>query len=276
MANLLSANLLRLWRSKSFWGSMGVSLGMAIFMVLDDYRSAQQFGRAAAPDSELFKYAVFIGFLAGELIPLFFGTEYSDGAIRNKLVVGHSRIAIYFANFITSFAACLLCSAAYILGCVGLGIPLLGRFSQPLALLLTALLGVLLMTAAFCAVFNFVTMNCSRKSNAVMVCLLGTFLILIAAIYLYQRLDAPEFIEGYTLIIEGQVTHTDAAPNPQFLQGMEREVFQFAYDLLPTGQSLQYGSLTFTDPARLMGLSAAVTAVFSAAGCALFRRKDLK
>ena len=65
-------------------------------------------------------------------------------------------------------------------------------------------------------------------------------------------------------------------PNPHYLTGLEREVYQFLYDLLPTGQSLQYTTLGFTDPAKLMGLSALVAAVFSAAGAALFRRKDLK
>ena len=65
-------------------------------------------------------------------------------------------------------------------------------------------------------------------------------------------------------------------PNPMYLRGMERAVYQFLYDLLPTGQSVQYTTLGFTDPLRLMGLSALVAAVFSAAGAALFQRKDLK
>lgn len=255
---------------------MGVSFGMAIFMVVDDYRSAQEFGWATSLDSELFKYAAFIGILAGELIPLFFGTEYSDGAIRNKLIVGQSRLSIYFANLITGFAACVLCSAAYILGCVGLGIPLLGWFTQSPALLFTALLGALLMTAAFCAVFTFVTMNCSKKSTSVVICLLGVFAAFIGAIVIHSMLEAPEFIPGYELSIGGQIVSAVQEPNPNYLAGAKRELYQFIFDLLPTGQSIQYCALLFVDPLRLMRLAAAVTAVFSAAGCVLFRRKDLK
>ena len=174
MIKLLSANFLRLRKNNAFWGSMGVSLGMGLLMVVDSWRSAQESGGAWAStvDAELFKYAAFIGILAAELIPLFLGTEYSDGAIRNKMVVGHSRLSIYFANLITGYTSCLLCSAAYMLGCVALGVPLLGWFTQPPALLLTALAGSLLMTAAFCAIFTFVAMNCAKKSTSVVICLL--------------------------------------------------------------------------------------------------------
>ena len=278
MRNLLSANLLRLWRNKAFWASMGVSLGMGLFMVVDSWRSAQESGGAWAStvDAELFKYAAFIGILAAELIPLFFGTEYSDGAIRNKLIVGQSRLSIYYANLISGFAACVLCSAAYMLGCVALGIPLLGWFSQPPALLLTALAGSLLMTAAFCAIFTFVTMNVSRKSTSVVICLLGTFAAFIGAIVIHSMLEAPEFIGGYELSMAGQVISAPPEPNPNYLTGTKRALYQFIFDLLPSGQSVQYCSLVFPDPLRLMGLSAAVTAVFSAAGAALFRRKDLR
>lgn len=278
MTRLLGANFLRLWKNKAFWASMGASLGIGLFMVVDSWRSAQASGGAWASsvDAELFKYAAFIGILAAALIPLFFGTEYSEGAIRNKLIVGQSRAAIYFANLITGFSSCILCSVAYLLGCVALGIPLLGWFTQPSALLLTALTGSLLMTAAFCAIFTFVTMNCARKSTAVVICLLGAFAAFIGAIVLHSMLEAPEFIQGYELSVGGQVVSTPTEPNPNYLTGTKRAVYQFIFDLLPSGQSVQYCSLQISDPVKLMALSAGVTAVFTAAGAALFRRKDLK
>ena len=278
MTNLLSANFLRLWKNKTFWASMGVSLGMGLFMVVDSWRSAQVSGGAwsSSVDAELFKYAAFIGILAAEFIPLFFGTEYSDGTIRNKLIAGRSRVTIYFINLLSGFVTCALCSAAYILGCIALGIPLLGWFTQPPALLLTALAGCLFMTAAFCAIFTFVTMNCSRKSTAVVICLLGAFAAFIGAIVIHSMLEAPEFIQGYELSVGGQVVSAPMEPNPNYLTGAKRELYQFIFDLLPSGQSVQYCSLQFGDPIRLMGLAATVTAVFTAAGAALFRRKDLK
>ena len=276
MRDLLSANLLRLKKNNAFWGAMGVSFGLALATVIDVYRVAQAFGGTTSVDAELFKYAAFIGILAAELIPLFFGTEYSNGAIRNKLIVGQSRLSIYFANLITGFAACVLCSAAYMLGCMALGIPLLGWFTQPPALLFTALIGSLLMTAAFCAIFTFVTMNCAKKSTSVVICLLGTFAAFIWALVIHSMLEAPEFIQGYEMSVNGQVVNAVPEPNPNHLTGLKREVYQFLFDLLPSGQSIQYCSLVLSDPVRLMGLAAAVCVVFTGAGAALFRRKDLK
>lgn len=276
MRDLLSANLLRLKKNYAFWGAMGVSFGLALATVIDVYRVAQTFGGTTSVDAELFKYAAFIGILAAELIPLFFGTEYSNGAIRNKLIVGQSRLSIYFANLITGFAACVLCSAAYMLGCMALGIPLLGWFTQPPALLFTALIGSLLMMAAFCAIFTFVTMNCAKKSTSVAICLLGTFAAFIWAFVIHSMLEAPEFIQGYEMSVNGQVVNAVPEPNPNHLTGLKREVYQFLFDLLPSGQSIQYCSLVLSDPVRLMGLAAAVCVVFTGAGAALFRRKDLK
>ena len=49
-----------------------------------------------------------MGLVAAILTSMFIGSEYSDGTIRNKLVVGHSRMRIYLANLIVCSVACVL------------------------------------------------------------------------------------------------------------------------------------------------------------------------
>lgn len=286
MTRLLSANFLRLWRNKAFWASLAVCVVLGAGAALGEFRFQVSSGAdlsvpevaqsKALLEGQFFEYAAFIGILAAALIALFLGTEYSDGTIRNKLIVGQSRPAIYFTNLITGFAASLLCMAGYMLSCLAVGAPLLGWFTRPAPLLLTAIAGSVVMLAAYCAIFTFVTMNCSKKSTSVVICLLGAFVTLIAAAVFYSMLDAPEFITGYELSVNGEIVQAVPERNPMYLTGMKRAVYQFIYDLLPAGQSVQYCSLQFSNPAWLMGLSAAVTAVFSAAGAALFRRKDLR
>ncbi len=286
MTKLLNANFLRLWKNKAFWASAAVCVVLGALAALGEFRFQVSVGAdlsvpevaqyKALLEKQFFSYTTVTGILAAALVSLFLGTEYSDGAIRNKIVVGHSRLSIYFANLIVGFAASLMCMAGYMLACLAVGAPLLGWFTKPAALLLSAIGGSVLMLAAFCAIFTFVTMNCSKKSTSTVICLLGAFVLLFAAVYLNGRLDAPEFITGYEMSVNGQIMDSVPEPNPDYLTGTKREVYQFLYDLLPTGQSLQYTMLNFTNPARLMGLAAAVCAVFSAAGAALFRRKDLK
>ncbi|MDE6590383.1 MAG: ABC transporter permease, partial [Oscillospiraceae bacterium] len=280
MRNLLSANFLRLWRNKTFWVSLGICVGLGALAALGEFQFRVAVGTdLSVPEvsqylslleGQFFEYAAFIGILAAEFIALFLGTEYSDGAIRNKIAVGHSRTVIYFANLITGFAASLMCMAAYMAACLTVGAPLLGWFTKPASLLLTAIFGSMVMLAAFCAIFTCVTMNCSKKSTSVVVCLLGMFAVLIAAAVINGMLEAPEFIAGYELSVNGDIVQTMTEPNPMYLTGLKREVYQFIYDLLPTGQSLQYTMLNFTAPLRLMGLAAAVAAVFTGAGAALF------
>lgn len=286
MTKLLSANFLRIRKTSLIWGSLGVCAGLGALAALGEFRFQVSVGAdlsipevaqyKALLEKQFFEYASFIGILAAEFISLFLGTEYSDGAIRNKITVGHSRLSIYFANLITGFLASLACMAGYMLSCLAVGAPLLGWFTKPAPLLLCAIAGSMVMLAAFCAIFTFVTMNCSKKSTSVVICLLGVFALLLAAVYLNGRLDAPEFITGYELSVSGEIVDAVPEPNPNYLTGAKREVYQFLYDLLPTGQSIQYTTLSFADPARLMGLGLAVTAVFTGAGAALFRRKDLK
>lgn len=286
MTKLLSANFLRLRKTNLIWGSLGVCIVLGALAALGEFRFQVSMGtdlsvpevaqNKALLEGQFFEYTAFIGVLSAAFISLFLGTEYSDGAIRNKIVVGHSRLTIYFANLITGFAASLTCMAGYMLACLAVGAPLLGWFTKPAALLLTAVAGSALMLAAFCAIFTFVTMNCSKKSTSVVICLLGVFVLLFAAVYLNGRLDAPEFITGYEMSVNGQIVEAVPEPNPDYLTGTKRAVYQFLYDLLPTGQSLQYTMLNFTEPGKLIGLSGLVCAVFTGAGAALFRRKDLK
>lgn len=286
MTKLLSANFLRLRKTNAFWASLGVCLVLGVLASLGEFRFQIEAGAdlsvpevaqyKALLEGQFFEYAAFIGILAAAFISLFLGTEYSDGAIRNKIAVGHSRASIYFANLITGFAASLACMAGYMLSCLAVGAPLLGWFTKPAPLLLSAIAGSVVMLAAFCAIFTFVAMNCSKKATSVVICLLGVFAALIAAVVINSMLEAPEFITGYELSINGEIVQAVPEPNPMYLTGTKRAVYQFLYDLLPTGQSIQYTTLGFTNPLWLIGLALAVAAVFTAAGAALFQRKDLK
>lgn len=276
MTKLLSANLLRLKKSVLFWGTLALSFGFGVLMCAIRFREHLAHHFEVSLNSVFFGFAMVVGVVMAAFIPLFFGTEYSDGAIRNKLIVGHSRVCVYFANLIASLGAAVVFSAAYLLACIAVGIPLIGGLDLPAAATAAALGGSLVMTAAYCAIFTFITMTCSKKSASAVACLLGVFLLLAAAITTLSMLDAPEFIQGYEMSIDGQVAPAKPEPNPAYLTGMKREVYQFLYDLMPTGQGIQYSNVNFTNPLRLMGLSAAVAVLFTGAGAALFRRKNLK
>ena len=55
------------------------------------------------------------GIVMAAFCSMFIGTEFSDGTMRNKLIVGHRRREIYFTNFLT----CAL-SGIFLIWCIWL------------------------------------------------------------------------------------------------------------------------------------------------------------
>ena len=95
MTNLLSANLFRMKKNRLFWGCLLISSAAGAWQSIQTFL---EHGRTVPLDAIFFVYAMLIGLLLSVFLPLFFGSEYSDGAIRNKLAAGHTRLAVYLSN----------------------------------------------------------------------------------------------------------------------------------------------------------------------------------
>lgn len=275
MRNLLSANFFRLQKSGLFWGTLAISFGVGLMLVLNRLGDRASYGASISLDQIIFGHAVTIGLVGSVFVSLFLGAEHSDGAIRNKLAAGHDRTLVYLADLLTMAGCCLLFCLACLAAVLGLGVPLIGPPSVPLGELLPLLAGSLTVAVSFCALFTLVAVNCSRKSLSVVACMLGVIFMMSLTTYLSARLDQPEFRGTTPLVVDGQLV-TGTEPNPLYLRGAKREVYQTLDDLLPYGQALQYMTFAAAHPERLPLYSLADTVVLTAAGIALFRRKDLK
>lgn len=271
MTNLMSAHLFRLKKSRLFWGCLVISAASGAWQSIQTFL---EHGPTVPLDSIFFVYTMLIGLLLAVFLPLFFGAEYSDGAIRNKLAAGHTRRSVYLTSLTASiFAAFLFCGAC-ILFTTAAGVPLLGGPKYPGLLLKTTLLS-LLMVAAWCALYTAVILNCSRKSASTVVCMLLYLGLFILAAWVFGRLEAAEFYPGYSLTVDGQMT-TEMIPNPSYLTPDQRPLYEFLLDLNPMGQAMQYINVAVARPIQLTLCSLGTFAVTTIAGAALFQRKDLK
>ena len=118
MGKLLSANFIRLRKDKFFWIGMVFMCVAGIFIHIMRYMDMKSFNYIGSIDSGFFTCSILIGIIAAVFCSLFIGTEFSDGTIRNKVIIGRTRISIYWSNFITcsvvSIAMCVLYFIAYL------------------------------------------------------------------------------------------------------------------------------------------------------------------
>lgn len=275
MSKLISSNFSRLWKNKIFWLCMGGMLIYAVAYMLNVGRSSVSpaIGETYTLEQYYFQFLLYIPFFLAVVTSMFLGTEYSDGTMRNKLIVGNTRTNIYLANLIVTFAAGLLIMGVWFIGAL-VGVPALGFFSFSLANLVVYLLLCVLLVAAYSAINTFIAMLSSNKTMTVLISLALTCSIFFCA-QLYFALEVAETIP--TIILGGTAPMVgEGTPNPNYIGGAMRSVFQTLLDILPTGQSVNVAFLNTERPNTMMLSSVAVTAGVTALGIALFRRKDLK
>lgn len=126
MIKLLKANFSRLKKELSLWIVAGVTLALTVPKIVDSYKWLEN----VKLDDVLFEMVPLIGVLYAVFIALYIGKEYSDKAMRNKLIVGHKRENIYLANFITCFFGSLIILSMFLLGNFCVGVPLVGGWKE--------------------------------------------------------------------------------------------------------------------------------------------------
>ena len=285
MRNLLSANFARLRKSALFWLGITAMAVFAAIMLVSWYRTNRIILQSDRPEMALgteqflFNFTGLIGILLAAFIGLFLGTEYSDGVLRSKLTVGHSRSAVYLSNLIASVTASFLMCLTYVAVMLAVGVPVYGPPTTEPPVLLHQLAEVLAMCMAHCALFTLVTMNWGNRSLSATACILGVLALIWVTSNMRSQLMQPEF---YANVVFDEAlqdwVESELRPNPGYVGEPLRSVYCFFRDVLPTGQGMELsGVTTIWERSSLLPLySLAVTAISTAVGLFLFRRKDLR
>lgn len=279
MSKLLSSNFSRLWKNKIFWLCMGGMLIYAVVYMLSvsqkTFSSAT--GEVYTLEHYYFQFLVYIGFFFATVTSMFLGTDYSDGTIRNKLIVGHTRANLYLANLIVTFSAGLLIMCVWLIGAL-VGVATLGFFTFSTVELVEYFLLCVLLVATYSAINTFIAMLSANKTTTVLISLALAFGLLLCASLLYNALEVPETINSMSGIsISGTVAPIgEVVANPNYVDGILRSVFQMLLNILPTGQSINVAFLKVEHPCTMILSSVVVTVGITALGIILFRKKDLK
>ena len=255
---------------------VGVFEAVAGWWAMMGFRSFGVADAMVSLDSRYFIFPFLSGILLSAFCALFVGSEYSDGAIRNKLAVGHSRGMVYLSNLLLCAAAGILLCLAYITAVLAVGFPLLGAMHTPLPAVLWFTFCAIIMTSALAALFTMIAMLCQNRAVTAVLCITLAYFLLFLGIYLNTRLSESEIYPEQQYVQDGQIVTEEARPNPNYVQGAKRAVYQFFYDL-PGCQTVQLASTIETGtPPRLLLYSLFIIFLSSGTGIFLFRRKDLK
>ena len=276
MLKLLRANFSRLWKTKIFWGAMALLALIGAAIPIKYFLDNRSGASAWTPDTACFIYAFLVPILLSVLTALFIGSEYSDGTMRNKCVVGHRRGSIYLANLIVCMAAGAMLCAAYLLPYLCLALPLLGHFEAALQTVLLYAGLNLLLTFAFVSCFTLTAMLTQSKAHTAAACILLVFALLLAGVHITSALNEPEYYAAYSYTENGVTVEAPEERNPNYLTGTKRQVYEFLQDFTPGGQAIQLANMRAEHPAQLALYSGAILLLTSCCGILIFRRKDLK
>ena len=203
MSRLFSANLMRLRKSRIFWLEELFVAGYALFIYISARSTMASFGTIRNWNSYFFNILLLSGFVVALFVSGFFDAEYSDGTIRNKLMVGHKRREIYLVNFGTCLLAGLITCATYYLFALLFGCLLIGRELLQIRELGVGILFSILIFVVYSAIFMFVEMMDRNKARTTAVNLMAALVILVIGIIGYgEVVSSPNTVEIQWRIVE--------------------------------------------------------------------------
>lgn len=277
MRKLLSANFSRLRKDTVFWLAMlGMTVGSVLFSCLNYQTSLRYESDPLYVEDVLFNLFPMIAFVCAAFISLHLGTEFDENTIRNKLIVGHTRTEVFFANYLTCMAASILLLFGILIFSGVTGYFCFKAFLLKNTQLVFLILCCILCTMVFSAICVGIAMNIPRKAISVVVTTMFMLGILFAASYMEGALQEAEMTyDGITITMEG-VQFGDLVENPAYVGGTARKVMEFLYDMLPTGQAIQLNNMSFDRCLRWPWLSAIMLMIVTVVGYLPFRKRDIR
>ena len=113
MRNLFSAHLFRLVRARSCYFGMAALFVMELYLLYSNHGDIVS--GIASVDSTFFFFTMAGVIAVSAFCGLFVGAEYSSGSLRNKLITGHTKTAVYLSCLLVSCLAAVaffLCAVA--------------------------------------------------------------------------------------------------------------------------------------------------------------------
>ena len=240
MIKLLRAGIFRLKKEIMFWLFIIVTILIAGIRILRTTHNILL-------NQVLYDYIIYIGLFIAMFVSIFVGKEHSEGIIRNKIIVGHSRVSIYLSKLIISILVSLLCEFIYIAIMILIGSHIFEKFEMPISQLSMIMLNVVLIIAVYCSIFNLISMICSEITISVITCVVIFITMFIAQALLGETASIPKYITHSSFDSNGVKSIISQELNPNYPGDDVVKFAETIYLLLPPGQATELTSSEFVE-----------------------------
>lgn len=261
MKHLLLAEFARFRRSVFLWAFLLLGAGYGVLMLLSwrqansTYLAMGDESRILYPEDFLFPYTDILSYLIAGFAALYLWREFSSGGVRNKIAHGISRTEVYLSLWAAvSLCVVLMCTLVPVVSLL-FGLVYYGPLTAPVPTVLIAGLGTVFSGLTLAALFTAIAVALDGSPFTIVVCVVPAAAMQIAANNAAVSILDCEF-KG---IRDARYTWC-----------------RFWYGILPTGQLMDYRGLDTLHFLPNAVCALALTAMFSAIGIQIFRRRDLK
>lgn len=280
MYNLLQANFQRLRKSKIFWLLEFFCFAFGAFSYTLVAFNTQTLGQGWLEyNAHTYFYLpfLFIAIMLAIFACFYIGTDYSDGTLRNKLIVGHSRTGIYLSYFLITTIVALLFVSAYLLAVLIVGIPFSGSaVITCVELQPWRIMNYILVIVEYTALFVGLSMLDSNKARNVVIGLFVAASVILLGMMLYSRYIQPEFAKHVVVLPDGGFELKQGEANSKYLSGSIRTVVEWFTLILPSGSVMLSLDKTLGFDWRNPSISVILIFVLNAIGIQRFKKKDIK
>lgn len=281
MLKLLHANFYRLKKNKVFIGIIIITIIASFVILFNTYQgniTNEKYNMQKMQIDRTYTiYINVISFLIAVFVSIFVGSDYDNGTIRNKIIVGHSRKNIYLSNLIVSIIVGLVLEIIYLTIISIVGIPLIGKIQMNILDFLYIILDMILLIIVFSSIFNFISMICSNVTlstvgSLLLILIMYVFCMSISGIaYSTKELKIQDFDENGNLV-------TKYLEDKNYPGDFNKNLCKTIINILPTGQAMELSEVNIDiNEIKIYPLySLGVILIINILGIYMFNKKELK
>ncbi len=258
MINLINSNIERIRRSKLKYIFL-IVIFLAILTIIYNYLKINSINNIIIVEDLVLNCGVVIGFICAIMVNFFIGEEYTDGTIRNKIILGYSRYKIYLANLITLISIALICYLIYVGIIFGLGIPIFGNIISSFNDVIIRLIDLTFIIIAYISIYTFISQLINNQVITISLCLLIMILQIFSSLLFVTKLEDSEYYDTY-------------------IPENTKVIYETMINIMPVGQAyeIKNGRTLPEDSFEILWIYSSITSsILTIIGLIIFKRKDI-